>query len=185
MTRLTQAQEAIREKARELAEAVIAPRAAEVDRQEAYPWDNCRALCEAGFFGMTLPREYGGPGLGFLEVALVIEEMARVCGVTGRIAVEANMGAVTAIMAYGSEAQKQLAARQVLGGDKPAICITEPAAGSPAPEMTTRAARQGDRHVLNGRTHWINGGGVAPHHLLFPRAFASHLAQSIGGHHAA
>src|SRR3546814_8003942 len=99
---------------------------AEVDRQEAYPWDNCRALCEAGFFGMTLPREYGGPGLGFLEVALVIEEMARVCGVTGRIAVEANMGAVTAIMAYGSEAQKQLAARQVLGGDKPAICITEP-----------------------------------------------------------
>src|SRR3546814_6944613 len=63
--------------------------------------------------GMTIPRDLGGPGLGFLEVALVIEEMARVCGVTGRIAVEANMGAVTAIMAYGSEAQKQLAARQV------------------------------------------------------------------------
>ncbi|HEY9549540.1 MAG TPA: 3-sulfinopropanoyl-CoA desulfinase, partial [Kiloniellaceae bacterium] len=181
MTRLTQAQEAIREKARELAEAVIAPRAAEVDRQEAYPWDNCRALCEAGFFGMTLPREYGGPGLGFLEVALVIEEMARVCGVTGRIAVEANMGAVTAIMAYGSEAQKQLAARQVLGGDKPAICITEPAAGSAASEMTTRADRKGDRYVLNGGKHWITGGGVSQLHLVFARVFDNGVEQGIGG----
>src|SRR3546814_17903058 len=85
--------------------------------------------------------------------------MARVCGVTGRIAVEANMGAVTAIMAYGSEAQKQLAARQVLSGDKPAICITEPAAGSAASEMTPRHDRKGDRHVHHGDTHWITGGG--------------------------
>src|SRR3546814_451476 len=108
MTRLSNEQEAIREKARELANAVIAPRAAAVDREEAYPWDNVRALREAGFVGMTIPRDLGGPGLGFLEVALVIEEMARVCGVTGRIAVEANMGAVSAIMAYGSEAQKRL-----------------------------------------------------------------------------
>src|SRR3546814_4959074 len=116
--------------------------------------------------GMTIPRDLGGPGLGFLEVALVIEEMARVCGVTGRIAVEANMGAVTAIMAYGSEAQKQLAARQVLSGDKPAICITEPAAGSAASEMTTRADRKGDRYVLNGGKHWLTGGGVAPLQLV-------------------
>jgi hypothetical protein len=53
MARLTADQESIREQARELAESVIAPRAAEVDREEAYPWDNCRALREAGFFGMT------------------------------------------------------------------------------------------------------------------------------------
>src|SRR3546814_15440378 len=110
---------------------------------------------------MTLPREYGGPGLGFLEVALVIEEMARVCGVAGRIAVEANMGAVTAIMAYGSEAQKQLPARQVLGGDKPAICITKPAAGSAASEMTTPAHRTGDRSYPNGRQPSTNGAGDA------------------------
>src|SRR3546814_6093988 len=103
MTRLSNEQEAIREKARELANAVIAPRAAAVDREEAYPWDNVRALREAGFVGMTIPRDLGGPGLGFPEVALVIEEMARVCGVTGRIAVEANMGAVSAIMDYRTE----------------------------------------------------------------------------------
>jgi 3-sulfinopropanoyl-CoA desulfinase len=181
MTRLTAEQEAIRVKARELAAAVIAPRAAMVDREEAYPWDNCRALREAGFFGMTIPKAYGGPGLGFLEVALVIEEMARVCGVTGRIAVEANMGAISAIMAYGSEAQKRLAARLVLSGDKPAICITEPGAGSAASEMTTRADRRGDRYVLNGGKHWITGGGVSRLHLIFARVFENGVEQGIGG----
>jgi len=181
MTRLTADQESIREKARQLAEAVIAPRAAEVDRQEAYPWDNCRALREAGFFGMTVPKEYGGPGLGVLEATLVIEEMARVCGVTGRIAVEANMGAVSAIMAYGSEAQKQLAAQQVLSGDKPAICITEPSAGSAATEMTTRADKRGDHYVLNGGKHWITGGGVSCLHLIFARVFEDGVEQGIGG----
>src|SRR3546814_2677561 len=55
--------------------------------------------------GMTIPRDLGGPGLGFLEVALVIEEMARVCGVTGRIAVEANMGAVSRSEEHTSELQ--------------------------------------------------------------------------------
>jgi alkylation response protein AidB-like acyl-CoA dehydrogenase len=181
MARLTADQESLREKARALAESVIAPRAAEVDREEAYPWDNCRALRESGFFGMTIPKDYGGAGLGFLEVTLVIEEMARVCGVTGRIAVEANMGAVSAIMAYGSAAQKQLAARQVLSGDKPAICITEPGAGSAATEMTTRADKRGDCYVLNGGKHWITGGGVSQLHLIFARVFEGGVEQGIGG----
>ncbi|NIA71852.1 acyl-CoA dehydrogenase [Pelagibius litoralis] len=181
MTRLTAEQESIQARARELAQAVVEPRAAEVDRQEAYPWDNCRALREAGFFGMTIPREYGGPGLGYLEVTLMIEEMSKVCGVTGRIAVEANMGAIGAIMAYGSEAQCKLAAAQVLSGDKPAICITEPGAGSAATEMTTRADRRGDRYVLNGGKHWITGGGVSSLHLIFARVFEDGVEQGIGG----
>src|SRR3546814_7328598 len=107
--------------------------------------------------------------------------MARVCGVTGRIAVEANMGAVSAIMAYGSEAQKRLAAEQVLAGDKPAICITEPGAGSAATEMTTRADKRGDRYVLNGGKHWITGGGVSRLHLIFARVFDNGVEQGIGG----
>src|SRR3546814_17147397 len=111
---------------------------------------------------MTIPRDLGGPGLGFLEVALVIEEMARVCGVTGRIAVEANMGAVSAIMAYGSEAQKRLAAEQVLAGDKPALCITEPGAGRAAPEKTTRADTASHPNVPHGSKHRNHGRGRSP-----------------------
>lgn len=158
-------------RARALATDVIAPRAAEIDRSESYPWDNVRALTGAGFMGMTIPEEYGGAGLGFIDAVLVIEEMARVCGVTGRISVEANMGALSAVMHYGTDAQKRLAAELVLGGDKPAICITEPNAGSAATEMTTRADKRGRQYVLNGKKHWITGGGVSRFHLIFARVF--------------
>ena len=107
--------------------------------------------------------------------------MARACGVTGRIVVEANMGAIGAVMRYGSETQKRLAADLVLGGDKPAICITEPEAGSAATEMATRADRRGDTYVLNGRKHWITGGGVSKLHLIFARVYENGEARGIGG----
>ena len=179
---LTSAQQALQERARSLVREVIAPRAAEVDRSETYPWDNIEALTEAGFMGMTVPQAYGGQGLGFLEAVLVIEEMAKVCSVTGRIVVEANMGAISSIMTYGSEAQKRLAADLVLNGDKPAICITEPEAGSAASEMTTRADQRGDGYVINGKKHWITGGGVSKLHLIFARVFDTAGAeQGIGG----
>lgn len=171
MFEMTDARRQLRESARRLAETEIAPRAAEVDRTEAYPWHNVKRLTEAGFMGMTVPEAYGGPGLGYADAVIVIEEMAKVCGVTGRIVVEANMGAIGAIMAFGSDAQKRIAADCVLSGDKPAICITEPGAGSAATEMTTRADKRGDRWVLNGGKHWITGGGVSRLHLIFARAF--------------
>lgn len=182
MDGLSQAERALFERASQLADERIAPRAAEIDRSEAYPWDHVADLKQAGFLGMTIPREYGGEGASYLDAVLVIEAMARRCAVAGRICVEANMGAIGAIMAYGTEAQKRLAAEQVLAhGDKPAICITEPGAGSAATAMTTRAERKGDRWVLNGRKHWITGGGVSRLHLVFARAIENGVDQGVGG----
>jgi alkylation response protein AidB-like acyl-CoA dehydrogenase len=175
-------QVALQAKARELAKAAIAPRAAEVDRDETYPWANVAALKDAGFFGMTIPRALGGQGRSYFDAVIVIDELAQACGVTGRIAVEANMGAIGAIMAYGSEVQKKLAAGLVLDGDKPAICITEPGAGSAATEMTTRADRRGNRFVLNGKKHWITGAGVSRLHLIFARVYDERgREEGIGG----
>jgi alkylation response protein AidB-like acyl-CoA dehydrogenase len=179
---LSPAQEDLQKRARALARETIAPRAADVDRNEQYPWQNVKALCDAGFFGMTIPRQYGGLGLGFFEACLVVDEVAQVCGVSGRIVVEANMGAISAVMQYGTEAQKKLAAELVLNGDKPAICITEPSAGSAASEMTTRADRKGKGYVVNGAKHWITGGGVSRLHLVFARVFdEAGEEQGIGG----
>jgi 3-sulfinopropanoyl-CoA desulfinase len=179
---LSPSQQDLQKRARALAREIIAPRAAEVDRSEQYPWQNVKALCEAGFFGMTIPTQYGGPGLGFLEASLVVDEVAQACGVSGRIVVEANMGAISAVMHYGTEAQKKLAAELVLSGDKPAICITEPAAGSAASEMTTRADRKGKGYIVNGSKHWITGGGVSRLHLIFARVFdEAGEEQGIGG----
>jgi hypothetical protein len=182
MWKLTEEQLDLQARARGLAAEVVGPRAAEVDRTESYPWENVEALREAGMTGMTVPAEFGGPGHSFLDAVLVVEEMAKQCGVTGRIAVEANMGAISAIMAYGTDDQRRLAAGLVLDGDKPAICITEPGAGSAASMMTTRADRRGDGYVLNGKKHWITGGGVSRLHLVFARVFDEHgEEEGIGG----
>ena len=171
MFELTETQRQLQETARKFTDKEIRPGAAEVDRSEAYPWDSVEKLRQAGFMGMTVPENYGGPGLGYLDAVIVIEEVAKACGVSARIVVEANMGAIGAVMAYGSEEQKRLAAACVLSGDKPAICIIEPGAGSAATQMTTRADRKGENWILNGVKHWITGGGVSRLHLIFARAF--------------
>ncbi len=162
---------ALQQRARAFSDDVVRPRAAQIDRDEQYPWDIVKALAEAGFLGMTMPKAFGGQDRPFLDAVLVIEEMAKSCTVTARIVVETNMGAISTVMAYGSEEQKRLAARLVLEGDKPAICITEPDAGSDALAMTTRADRRGDIYVINGRKHWITGAGISRLHLIFARVF--------------
>ena len=181
MFELSQTQKELQSTARGFAKKEIAPRAAEIDRTEKYPWENVELLTKQGFMGMTIPVEYGGPGMSYLDVVLVIEEIAKACGVSARIVVEANMGAVGAVMKYGSEIQKKIAAEHVLSGDKPAICITEPGAGSAATEMTTRADHKGDRYILNGTKHWITGGGVSKFHLIFARVFENNEPQGIAG----
>lgn len=169
--RLTEEQEALQARARALADGLVRSRAAEIDATREYPWDIVEALKAEGFMGMTIPVEYGGQGRSFLDTVLVVEQLARACTVSARIVVEANMGAISTVMAYGSAAQKRMAAALVLAGDKPAICITEPDAGSDAGGMTTRADRRGNRWVVNGRKHWITGGGISRLHLIFARAF--------------
>ncbi|MBJ3776751.1 3-sulfinopropanoyl-CoA desulfinase [Acuticoccus mangrovi] len=171
-----------REVARQLAATCFAARAAMWDRTRDYCWQNVAELAEAGLMGMTIPTAYGGRGASFLEVCGVIEEVAKACTLTARVVVEANMGAISAIMAYGSAAQKERVAPLVLAGDKPAICITEPTAGSAAGEMVTTARRVAGGYRLAGHKHWITGGGVSRVHLVFARVHdARGREEGIGG----
>lgn len=178
---LSDAQLDLQRRARQFARDIAGPQAAETDRTEEYPWPVVEAMTKAGFMGQTVPASLGGLGLSYFDTVLVIEELAAACGVTGRIMVEGNMGGVGAIIAYGDDAQKKLAAEHVLGGDKPAICITEPDAGSAATEMKTTAVRDGDEWVLNGVKHWITGGGVSRLHLIFARVIEGGEDKGIGG----
>ena len=152
----TSEQLGLQARARDLAE-VFGERAAEVDRTEQYPMQNAKELATAGFMGMTIPKEYGGPGLSLFDVVLVIEEIAKGCGVSGRIVVDGNLGALSIIMQAGSEEMKHHVAELVLSGDKPVIQITEPAGGTDVNAMTTTAEVRGDQVVLNGTKTWITG----------------------------
>lgn len=177
---LTDSQREIRRKAREIAESRIAPKAAHWDETEEYPWENARILADAGFMGMNIPGEFGGPERPLIEAVLVVEEMAKVCGITGRIVVDSNMGVVGAIIKYGTEEQKKKYLPMVLAGDKPAIVITEPEAGSAATDMTTRAVLDGDEYILNGKKKWITGAGVSHINLVFARVVHGGDEQGIG-----
>ncbi len=177
---LTDSQREIQRKAREIAESRIAPKAAHWDETEEYPWENARILADAGFMGMNIPGEFGGPERPLIEAVLVVEEMAKVCGITGRIVVDSNMGVVGAIIKYGTEEQKKKYLPMVLAGDKPAIVITEPEAGSAATDMTTRAVLDGDEYILNGKKKWITGAGVSHINLVFARVVHGGDEQGIG-----
>jgi len=178
---LTPAQQALRARARELADSVFRERAARWDAEEAYPWDNVKDLVRAGFMGITIPPAYGGPGGSVLDVLLVVEEVARVCGVTARIVVEGSLGVVGALTAYGTEEQKRRYLRWVLEGDKPAICITEPEAGSAATDLATRGDETPDGYALTGQKRWITGAGTSRLYLVYCRLGDRPGAEGIGG----
>jgi alkylation response protein AidB-like acyl-CoA dehydrogenase len=114
-------------------------------------------------------------------VVLVIEEVARACGVTGRIVVEGNVGAVGALARYGTEAQKRRYFPWVLEGEKPAIAITEPEAGSAATDMTTRAEATDGGYRLTGHKRWITGAGTSRLYLVYARFGDTPGDEGIGG----
>src|SRR5437899_10897391 len=97
---LTAEQQALRQRARDLADGTFAGRAARWDESEEYPWDNVKDLVASGVMGMTIPREHGGADRPILDVVLVIEEVARAGGVTGRIAVDARLAESGQLSAY-------------------------------------------------------------------------------------
>ena len=106
MSRLTKDQLTLQGSACDLAETAFKPIAAATDLNEAYPWDSVDRLRDSGFIGMTISTALGGRGLSYLDSLLVIEEIARCCPTIGQITFEANMGAIGAVMKYGSEGAK-------------------------------------------------------------------------------
>ncbi len=178
---LTDDQQSLRERARRFAREVVAPHVEEMDRTNEYPWSIVKALAKQGFMGMNVPPEYGGQGRSLLDVALVVEEIAKVCGTVARIVVDGNMGIVGAIRHYGTEAQRRRYLPWIVEGEKPAIAITEPEAGSAATSLATRAVRDGDALVLDGEKRWITGAGVSQLYLVFARFDEVPGAAGIGG----
>jgi alkylation response protein AidB-like acyl-CoA dehydrogenase len=177
---LTSEQQALQARMRALADHVFRDRAARWDEREEYPWDNVKDLVGAGLMGLTIPPAYGGQGRPLLDAVLAIEQVARVCGVTGRLLVDSNTGPVGMLVHLGTEAQKRKYLPRVVQGDKPAVAITEPAAGSAAADLETRAERDGDAWALTGTKRWITGAGVSQTYVVFCRFDGIPGAAGIG-----
>jgi len=156
---LTQEQEMIRDSIRAFAQERLAPNAAEWDRNHTFPRQALKELAELGVLGMVVPEEWGGAGLGYLELGLALEEIAAGDGATSTIVSVQNSLACMILLKYGSDALKEQWLKPLARGEKlGCFCLTEPHVGSDAAAITTTARREGDEWVLNGVKQFITTG---------------------------
>jgi alkylation response protein AidB-like acyl-CoA dehydrogenase len=165
--RLTDEQRMLRDTARDVAQNLLAPHAAEWDHESRFPKEALAELGRLGFMGMLVPPEYGGAGADHVGYALALEEIAAGDGATSTI-LSVNSLCCSAVQQYGSEEQKRrflvpMATGQMLS----AFCLTEPGAGSDAAALKTRARRHGNRWVLNGTKQFITSGSTAQVAIVF------------------
>ena len=167
--RLNEEQLMIRQTVRDLARERIAPRAAEIDATEEFPWDVVELFRRHDLFALPFPPEHGGLSGSALTLNVAIEEIAKADATSALILAVQALGGYP-IMLAGSEEQKSRWLPQLASGEKlAAYALSEPGAGSDPAGMQTRAVRDGDEYVLNGSKIWITDGGVADIIVVFAR----------------
>ncbi len=167
---LTDEQIMVRDTARAFATEQLAPNAAEWDRSGEFPADAVRGMAELGLLGMVVPEEWGGAGADTVTHALAIEEIAAGDGACSTIMAVHNSVACLPVLQYGSTEQKERFLRPLATGARlGASALTEPAAGSDASAIRTRAEKRGNAYVLNGTKQFITSGKNADLVIVFAK----------------
>ncbi|MEU0939330.1 MULTISPECIES: acyl-CoA dehydrogenase [unclassified Embleya] len=159
--RVSEEHDMLRESVRALAEAKIAPFAAEVDEQSRFPQEALDALGANDLHAVHIPEEYGGAGADALATVIVIEEIARVCASSSLIPAVNKLGTMPLILSGSEDLKRRYLGAVARGDGMFSYCLSEPEAGSDAAAMKTRAVRDGDSWVLNGVKRWITNAGVS------------------------
>jgi len=164
----TDEHEMIRQAARDFAQNEIAPIAAEFDESGEFPSTTIKKMGEMGFMGVEIPEEYGGAGMDTLAYVIALEEVCKADAAHGTIMSVNNSLFCYGIHRFGTEMQKQKYLKLVASGVAVgAYSLTEPMSGSDAGSMRTRAVRDGDDYVLNGRKSWVTSAPVADFIVVF------------------
>jgi len=167
---LSEDQESLRESVRKFAQAELAHRADEIDKTNQFPMDMWKKMGDMGLLGVTVKEEDGGLGLGYLEHALVIEELSRVsASVALSYGAHSNL-CVNQLARNGSAEQKKKYLPKLISGEHVgSLAMSEPGAGSDVLSMQLRATKKGNKWVLNGNKMWITNGPDADVLLVYAR----------------
>jgi alkylation response protein AidB-like acyl-CoA dehydrogenase len=164
---LTPELEELRRAVRRFAEEQVAPHAAEADERSEYPWKSFEGYRSSGFIRLPYPVEHDGDGGDPVAYALLVEEVARVCA-SSALFVFISRLACAPILAHGSaELAARVVTKVVSGEWQGSYCLSEQQAGSDVTAMTTRAVRDGDHYVLNGRKAWVSNAGISDFYTVF------------------
>ena len=165
---LTAEHEMIRQTARDFAQNEIAKVATEHDESGEFPFETIKKMGALGLMGIEVPEDYGGAGLDTLSYVLALEEVSKVDASHGTIMSVNNSLFCNGIYLFGTEAQKKKYLFNVASGKKiGAYSLTEPMSGSDAGTMKSRAVREGDSYIIDGRKSWVTSAPVADYILLF------------------
>ena len=167
----TEQHELIRKLAREFAEKELTNEILDkVEETAEFPEEILDKMAKAGFFGVKIPKEYGGQGADARAYALVMEEISRASAVAGVYVSSPNSLASGPLLLAGNEEQKQKYLRPIVQGTKK-LCfgLTEPGAGSDAGGVSTTAVREGDHYVLNGRKTFITAAPICDYAVIFAK----------------
>ncbi len=158
----------LRDAARDFAKNEIAPVAAEFDESGEFPHKTVKKMGEMGFMGIEVPEDYGGAGMDTLAYVLALEEICKADAAHGVIVSVNNSLYCYGILKFGTETQKKKFITPVASGKSiGAYSLTEPMSGSDAATMKSRAVRDGDFYILNGRKSWVTSGPVADYIVVF------------------
>lgn len=158
----------IRKSIRAFAQEEIAPFASKIDQEKIYPKELFQKMAKNNYMGITLPEVYGGVGLGFQALAIVLEEIGTVCGSSTMQLTSPNTLVGQVILRFGTEEQKEKYLRPIALGEKVGtFALSEPNAGSDAVAIETTAVKDGDDYILNGRKTFITSAPNADFIVVF------------------
>jgi alkylation response protein AidB-like acyl-CoA dehydrogenase len=166
---LTEVQHEFREALRAFCEEKVAPQAAEVDRNAEFPWKSFEACKEMELPALGIPEAYGGAGADAVTQAIMIEELARVCGATSLTIIISKLSMLPVMNWASDELKRSYLPRIATGEIQGSYCLSEPDAGSDVAAMRARAVRDGDVYVLNGTKYWISNAGISDVYVVFAK----------------
>ena len=182
MSLLTSEQNDLRNLVSDFAKQKIAPKAAEYDLTEEFPWENVKQMAELGLLGLPIPEEYDGGGADTVSYIVAIEEISKACAATGAIMAVHTSAGTMPILLFGTEEQKKKYIPDLAVGKKiAAFALTEAGAGSDASQVATTATLDGDYYVLNGSKCFITNGIAASTYCIFATTDKSKGLKGITG----